>query len=111
MPFNWKVTQLDYLFSEDGMTDVVTTVYWTLSKEDAEGNVGSCYGSASVPRPNPANFTPYADLTEDQVLGWLFDTVAPVNPNDGTWQEEQEAKVDEEIYNEAHPDKGNGVPW
>ena len=111
MSFDWKVAQVEYSFSEDGMADVVTTVHWTLSKEDEEGNGGYSYGSVSLPSPNPESFTPYADLTQDQVLGWLFNTATPMNPDDGTWQEEREANIDEQIYAKAHPDTGAGVPW
>jgi hypothetical protein len=34
-----------------------------------------------------------------------------MNPDDGTWREEREANIDEQIYAKAHPDKGAGVPW
>ncbi len=30
---------------------------------------------------------------------------------DGTWQEEREANIDEQIYAKANPSKGAGVPW
>jgi hypothetical protein len=29
------------------------------------------YGTLSVPTPSPEDFTPYPDLTFDQVCGWL----------------------------------------
>lgn len=111
MSFNWKVAQVEYLFSQDGMADVVTTVHWTLSKEDEEGNAGYSFGSVVLPPPARESFTPFAELTEEQVLGWIFSTTAPMNSDDGTWKEEREANIDEQIDAKANPTRGSGVPW
>ena len=111
MSFNWNVVQLDYQVAEEGLTDVVTAVHWNVTKEDAEGNVGRVYGSTGVPVPSPDSFTPYDDLTQEQVLGWLFNDVAPINSDDGTWQEEQEAYVDAQLAELENPTTGAGIPW
>jgi hypothetical protein len=54
----------------DGDTDVVFNVHWTLTGEEAGFN-GSVYGSQTVAVDPDAPFTPYADLTEEQVIGWV----------------------------------------
>jgi hypothetical protein len=45
MSYTWKVAALDYAVSQDGLANVVTTVHWTCSKEDENGNTGYSYGT------------------------------------------------------------------
>jgi hypothetical protein len=54
----------------DGETDVVFTVHWRLNGTDGTYN-GSVYGSVGVTLDEGASFTPYADLTQAQVIGWV----------------------------------------
>jgi hypothetical protein len=54
----------------DGETDVVFTVHWTLTGTEA-GFSGNVYGSQGVAVDPAEPFTPYADLTEAQVIGWV----------------------------------------
>ena len=66
----WAVVQMDAYPEEDGETDVVFNVHWTLTGTDGTYN-GSVYGSVGVTIDPDAPFTPYADLTEAQVIGWV----------------------------------------
>jgi len=54
----------------DGNQDVVFTVHWTLTGEEA-GFSGGVYGSVGVTLDEGATFTPYEDLTLAQVVGWV----------------------------------------
>jgi len=65
----WAVIQMDAYPEADGETDVVFNVHWTLTGTDGT-YTGSVYGSVGVPAPTGA-FTPYADLTQAQVVGWV----------------------------------------
>jgi hypothetical protein len=58
----------------EGEADVVFTVHWTLIGTD-ETYVGSVYGSVGVSLDEGATFTPYEDLTEAQVIGWVQDAL------------------------------------
>jgi len=66
----WAVVQMDAYPERDGKTDVVFTVHWTLTGSEA-GFVGTAYGSAGVTVDPNAPFTPYADLTQEQVIDWV----------------------------------------
>lgn len=55
--------------SEDGLDNVVHTVFWTLNGCD-DGVSSHVYGSVGLPPPD-GNFTPYAELTKAQVEGWV----------------------------------------
>lgn len=66
----WAVIQMDCYPEYDNETDVVFNVHWTLTGSDGtyQGNV---YGTQAVPLDAGAPFTPFADLTEEQVIGWV----------------------------------------
>ena len=70
----WAVVQMDAYPEEDGETDVVFNVHWTLTGTDGT-YTGSVYGSQSVSIDPDTPFTPYADLTEAQVIGWVQDAM------------------------------------
>jgi hypothetical protein len=65
----WGVTQLEAYPEQDGQTDVVCIVHWTLTGEE-DGRVAGVYGSVGVQLEAGSHFTPYAELTEEQVVGW-----------------------------------------
>lgn len=66
----WAVVQMDAYPEYDGEPDVVFTVHWTLAATDGT-YTGSVYGSIGVSLAEGSTFTPYADLTEAQVIGWV----------------------------------------
>jgi hypothetical protein len=66
----WNVVQMDAYPEYEGETDVVFTVHWTLTGTDGT-YAGSVYGSQGITLVEGATFTPYADLTEAQVIGWV----------------------------------------
>lgn len=70
----WGVVQMDCYPEYEGETDVVFTVHWTLTGTDGTYE-GFVYGSQGVTLAADAPFTPYADLTEAQVIGWVQDAL------------------------------------
>ena len=66
----WAVVQMAAYPEYEGQTDVVFTVHWTLTGVDGD-HTGSVYGSVGVTLDSGSAFTPYADLTEAQVVGWV----------------------------------------
>lgn len=92
----WAVVQMDAYPEVDGETDVVFNVHWTLNGTDGTYQ-GSAYGTQAVSLDSSAPFTPYADLTQEQVLGWVQDAMGP----------EQvaaiEASVAQQIADQANP--------
>ena len=70
----WTITAMDCYPQEGGNTDVVFNVHWTCAGTDGTYN-GSAYGSVGVTLDEGATFTPYASLTEAQVIGWVKDAL------------------------------------
>ena len=90
----WTVSAMDCYPQEDGNTDVVFTVHWTCAGTDGTYNA-SVYSTCSVPAPTGSSFTPYADLTQEQVLGWIW--------ANGVDQSATEAAVDQQIQAQINP--------
>jgi hypothetical protein len=72
--YNWTVSQLDCYPEHEGHTDVVFNVHWRLDGTDGEHTAG-VYGSVGLTLDPEATYTPYADLTEVQVIGWVQDAL------------------------------------
>lgn len=72
--YNWTVSALDCYPKYEGHTDVVFTVYWALV--GVEGKyTSSIYSSTAISSTVEEPYTPYADLTEAQVIGWVKDAL------------------------------------
>ena len=98
---NWIIERLLVKPTEGSLTDVVITADWrcngtetTGTGDDAKTYSGTCYGSASFAPPTE-NFTPYPDLTEQQVLGWCY--------ANGVDQTAIEANVTQQINDQINP--------
>lgn len=69
MSANWKIAALEAYPQAEGQVDVVFTIHWRaeLSQDD---KTASNYGSVGVTYVAGSPFTPFASLTEEQVVGW-----------------------------------------
>jgi hypothetical protein len=72
-----RISTLQSYKEIDGNTDVVFTVNWNLYGDD-NGITGSTPCNTVVPYISGQPFTPFADLTEEQVLGWIDTYTTPV---------------------------------
>lgn len=102
----WGISNLDRHLP-DGDTcpeGAVYTAYWTATLEDG-GYTASSYGSIGLGEPNPDDFIPFSQLTEEQVLDWVFQTMGP----------DRVVQVQEELYNriqeQINPTEASGIPW
>ena len=75
---SWIIERLLVKPTEGSYTDVVITADWRCNGTETTGSgdteqtySGTCYGSCSFAPPT-GSFTPYNELTEQQVLGWCF---------------------------------------
>ena len=90
---SWIIERLLVKPTEGSLTDVVITADWRCNGSQ-DSYTGTCYGSCSFAPPTE-NFTPYPDLTQDQVLGWCF--------ANGVDQAAIEANVNQQIQNQINP--------
>jgi hypothetical protein len=95
---NWEVSSLDCKVSEDGLSDVVYCAHWRCSATEVDGDKtysASVYSTCSVPGPNPASFVPFDQLTQDEVLGWIW--------ANGVDKAATEAAVEAQLELQKHP--------
>ena len=93
MTILWLIERLLVKPTEGSLTDVVITADWRCNGSQ-ESFSGTCYGSCSFAPPT-GSFTPYADLTEQQVLDWCY--------ANGVDQAAIEANVSLQIANQINP--------
>lgn len=74
--YSWVIERLDCYTERDGHDDVVFTIHWRLNAQDGEYSA-SGYGTVGLTYSATQPFTPYEDLTEAQVLGWLLAALGP----------------------------------
>ena len=68
---SWIIERLLVKPTEGSLTDVVITADWRCNGTQDQYS-GTCYGSCSF-QPPSGEFTPYEDLTEQQVLDWCYE--------------------------------------
>jgi hypothetical protein len=71
MTITWTVTSMTAYPQHEGETDVVFSVAWCCTATDGTFT-NAVPGSIGVTWQAGTPFTPYDQLTEDQVLGWVF---------------------------------------
>ena len=68
--YSWIISQLECYPEHDNHTEVVFQIHWRRQATDGT-HTADIYGSQSI-EFNPADtFTPYAQLTQAEVEGWL----------------------------------------
>jgi hypothetical protein len=93
MNISWIIERLLVKPTEGTLTDVVITADWRCNGSQ-DNYSGTCYGSASF-QPPSGSFTPYDQLTEQQVLDWCY--------ANGVDKTAIEANVSLQIENQINP--------
>ena len=103
---NWTIAQLERNTTDNG----VIVAHWRVTAEETVGTeddavtyTASSYGTCGFsPDPTSPSFVPYEDLTEADVLAWVYESV----DKDAT-----EAALTANIEEQKNPVTETGVPW
>jgi len=96
--YNWTIVQLDRNLPDNG----VVTAHYNVSATDGDFNA-STYGTCSfTPDPDSPSYTPYDELTQEQVVGWVQESLG---------KDTVEASLAGQIEAQQHPTQATGVPW
>ena len=93
----WSIQWMQTSTQEiNGFPEVVLTVGWNLEGSDGT-YTSNIYSTVSLnpPQEGDPDYTPYADLTEEQVLGWVWEN--------GVDKDAAEATVTEQVANLVNP--------
>jgi len=75
MQFTWTFPQFIVTPVYDGLANVVTAINWVCTGTD--GTISSsASGTAKLSTPSPAEFVPYADITQEMAYKWVADCIS-----------------------------------
>ena len=96
--FNWTISTLERELSDGG----VIVAHWRCTASDGDYSASS-YGTAGfTPDPESEDFVSYDDITEADVLAWVWESV----DKDAT-----EAALEARIEADKNPTTATGTPW
>ena len=94
----WTIAMCEHEVATGG----ITVAHWRVSAVDGDYSA-SAYGTAGfTPDPEAEGFIPYADLTEADVLVWVWASVD---------KDETEANLAAQIDAQKNPVTAAGTPW
>lgn len=68
--FTWTFPQFIVDPFSSGLSNVVIAINWVCTGT-ADSKTSSASGTAKLPTPNPAEFVPYADITQEMAYQWV----------------------------------------
>ena len=107
-----KINTIDRVLNENDLADVCKTVHYSFYKQEVVGEgddavtyYASSIGTVGLDAPDSEDFTAYADITEEDVQGWVE---AKIGADKLT---KIEAGLDAQIAEQKTPTKATGMPW
>ena len=95
--FTWTISAMNAYPQAQGQADVVFNVHWTCAgtqEQDGKTYSASVYSTCQVEFTG-GTYTPYDQLTQEQVLGWIW--------NAGVDKDATEAAVQSQIDGQINP--------
>lgn len=107
MSIVWTISQLDCLPQSAEGADYVVTAHWECNGAEVSNEkayAAKVYGTCGFTVTQGPSFTPYADLTQDQVLGWCW--------ANGVDKQATEAAVQQALNDQINPPiVSPPLPW
>ena len=98
MNITWQIQNL----TRDLANGFVVNVAWACTA--AQVGKSAFHGGTTTYTQDEEGFTPYEQLTELQVLGWVHDSL-------GDHKAEIEAALTAKVEKQLNPETANGLPW
>jgi hypothetical protein len=96
--YDWSIATCEHEVATGG----ITVAHWRVSAVDGDYTASS-YGTAGfTPDPSSPDFKPYDEVTEAEVLGWVWGSVD---------KDETEANLAAQIDAQKNPTSEAGLPW
>ena len=98
----WTIANLERNLADGG----VTVAHWRVTESETVGDdtfTASSYGTVGfTPDADADGFVAYDSLTEEVVMGWVWESVS---------QEDTEAALTANIEAQKNPVSADGMPW
>jgi len=69
--YNWVISAVECKVKEGDLKDAIFVAHWRFNATNEDGISAEVYGAESLESPDPKDFTPFDDITTEQVIGWL----------------------------------------
>ena len=114
LTYTWKLTGLKKQDTED-FNDLVIGTRWTVTGTDEDAVDGTFQGATplDIPDAGQEGYIPYAELTEEIVLGWIKEHVSGSNPATNYWDHIDGRivkAIDEKKWTKVEVMEGD-LPW
>lgn len=106
--YTWEITNLRKAPKLNDYDNVIVHVRWKKIGTDENGTTGEFQGATpfDAPPPGNPNFTPFEELTKEQVLGWVQSIVV------GTYEEHVNRQIEKQIIKKNDPwEDVAQTPW
>lgn len=106
--YTWKIKQINTQ-TIAGTPEVVVWVMWEKIGTDELGNTGIYNGATTFTEADIGQdvFTPFDQLTEAQVVGWIQAKIA----KDPIWEADINTEIENQINAKKNPIIEHPVPW
>ena len=96
--YTWTIPTCEHDIASGG----INVVHWRCTGVDGD-NSASSYGTVGLtPDASEPDFVAYADVTEAQAQGWVWENVS---------QDDTEAAIAAKIDAQQNPTEASGNPW
>jgi len=95
----WTISTMEHNTADGG----VIVAHWRVTEVDGDYSASSYSTASFTYDASSPDFVPYADLTEEMVLGWCFDGDVD--------KDAIEASLTANIEEQKNPTTQDGVPW
>lgn len=104
--YSWEVTGMRTK-TVGNTPNVVVQVFWKKTGTDETGNSSSFIGSTpfNTESIDPENFIPFDNLTEENVLNWVKQTIT------ASFEEHINTIIEKQIQENSNPPVDAVLPW
>jgi hypothetical protein len=106
--YTWEINSLKVKDVGDNKPSAIVQTYWKKTGTDENGNTGTFSGATPFTvDPNDGNgpFTPFEELTEEDVLNWIKSIVV------GSYEEHVNGAIARQIEEKISPVSEPKLPW
>jgi hypothetical protein len=102
--YTWDIAQLQCYPSYGGQTNVVVAIHWILIGTDGVNTASRQVVAGVAFNPN-GEFTPYENLTKDELIAWVQSSLGADGIQDAT------DGIDNDLAQFARQPVFNPLPW